>query len=281
MRTRFALTMAWLAACLTAGPAQAFKVYIFCDMEGCSGVTGSEFIFGARADEGKRAMEGDINACITGCVAAGATEIVVRDGHGGGTNVDPSKIDARARLIQGATPGVRFKDLEGAAALILLGYHAMALTANGVLAHSYSSASIQRMRLNGREVGEIGVDASIAAEHGVPVALVTGDDKVAAETKAWIPGARTAQVKRGTGWQSAEIVPVDEARALIRKATEEVLRRRADLRPAAVSHPATMEWEYLPKGSLRTHNPDFKPIADPRCVKKTSDTVEFLLVGKP
>lgn len=280
MNVRHALVLAGLHATCFAGPSHAFKVYIFCDMEGCSGVTGSVQIFGARADEGKRAMEGDINACITGCVAAGATEIVVRDGHAGGTNVDPAAIDQRAKLVQGPTPGVRFKDLDGAAALILLGYHAMALTPNGVLAHSYSSATIQRMRLNGREVGEIGVDASIAAEHGVPVVLVTGDDKVTAETKAWVPGAATAQVKRGTGWQSADIVPVDEARALIRKATEEAVRRRADIRPVATKHPATLEWDYLPEGSLRTHNPDFKPVADPRRVKKTADTVEFLLVGK-
>ena len=44
------MTLAWLAASLSAGAAQAFKVYIFCDMEGCSGVTGSEYISGARAD---------------------------------------------------------------------------------------------------------------------------------------------------------------------------------------------------------------------------------------
>lgn len=280
MNGRHALTVAWLAASLSAAATEGFKVYIFCDMEGCSGVTGSEFIFGARADEGKRAMEGDINACITGCVAAGATEIVVRDGHSSGTNVDPARIDPRAKLIQGPTPGVRNKDLDGAAALILLGYHAMAQTPNGVLAHSYSSASIQCMRLNGREVGEIGVDAAIAAEHRVPVVMVSGDDKVAAETRAWIPGALTVQTKKGTGWQSAEIVPVDEARALIRKTTEEALRRRAEIRPVTTKYPATLEWDYLPKGSLRTHNPDFKPVADPRRVSKTGDSVEGLMVGK-
>jgi D-amino peptidase len=165
--------------------AQAFKVYIATDMEGCSGVTCSKQI---AAEEGKQLMAGDMNACIAGCFAAGATEVVVRDIHAGGTNVDPQTIDRRAKLVQGPSPGVRFKHFEGSAALILLGYHAKALTPGGTLAHSFSSASIQGMWLNGREVGEIGVDAAIAAEHKVPVVMVAGDDKTCAEARAWIPG---------------------------------------------------------------------------------------------
>lgn len=101
--------------------AQAFKVYIATDMEGCSGVASSEQI---AADVGKELMAGDMNACIAGCFAAGATEVVVRDIHGGGRNVEPQVIDRRAKLIQGSTPEKRFKDVEGSAAIILLGYHA-------------------------------------------------------------------------------------------------------------------------------------------------------------
>ena len=259
---------------------RAFKVYIFADMEGCSGVTGSEQIGGAKADEGKRLMAEDMNACIAGCFAAGAAEVVVRDGHSGGKNVDPKLIDQRAKLVQGATPGVRFKDMDGSEALILLGYHAKALTPGGVLAHSYSSASIQGMWLNGREVGEIGVDAAIAAEHKVPVVMVSGDDKVAAEARAWIPGVVTCEVKKGTGPQSADVIPLEKARDLIRQKTVEALAKRGEIRPVAIMYPATIRWDYLPKGSLRTHNPEFKPVDNPRRVEKTGDSVEKLLVGK-
>ena len=154
------LLISWsLVLCL--GPpswAQGFKVYISTDMEGCSGVTCSEQVAG---EEGKQLMTGDMNACIEGCFAAGATEVVIRDHHSSGRNVKPQSIDKRAKLIQGKTPGSRFEDIEGSAAMILLGYHAMALTPKGTLAHSFSSASIQGMWLNGREVGEIGVAAAI------------------------------------------------------------------------------------------------------------------------
>ena len=176
LRQKTPLLISWAFVLSLGLPcwAQGFKVYISTDMEGCSGVTCSEQVAG---EEGKQLMAGDMNACIEGCFAAGATEVVVRDHHAGGRNVNPQAIDKRAKLIQGTTPESRFKDIEGSAAMILLGYHAKALTPNGTLAHSFSSASIQGMWLNGREVGEIGVDAAIAAEHNVPVVMVSGDDK--------------------------------------------------------------------------------------------------------
>ena len=275
MRSVVTLCVCLFAVC----PACAFKVYVFADMEGCSGVAGSEQVTGARADEGKRLMTGDINACVAGCFAAGATEVVVRDGHSNGTNVDPVRIDSRAKLVQGATPGVRFKDFQGAEALILLGYHAMALTPGGVLAHTYSSATIQGMWLNGREVGEIGVDAAIAAEHKVPVVLVSGDAQTVAEARTWLPSVAVCEVKKGTGPQSAELVPLEAARALITKKSEEAIRRRHEMACLAVTYPATLRWDYLPKDSLRTHNPAFKPVANPRRVEKSGASVEKLLLG--
>jgi D-amino peptidase len=276
--SRWRLKRLLCAFILSACSAQAFKVYVFADMEGISGVTCSEQISGARAEEGKRLMVEDMNACVAGCFDAGATEVVVRDGHSSGTNVDPKLLDARAKLIQGATPGVRFKDFEGSEALILLGYHAMALTPNGVLAHSYSSASVQGLWLNGREVGEIGVDAAIAAEHKVPVVLVTGDDKTVAEAQAWLPQVTVCETKKGTGWQSADLVPLEQARLALRRKTAASLTRRKEMPLLTVAYPATLRWDYLPAGSLRTHNPAFKPVPNPRRVEKTGGSVERLLV---
>jgi len=262
-------------------PARPLKVYIFADMEGISGISnaGQTLSGGALYQDGCRLMEEDINACVDGCFAAGATEVIVRDGHGGGTNVDPQRIDPRARLIRGATPEVRFKDLDGSAALILLGYHAMALTPGAVFAHSYSSGSIQGIWLNGRELGEIGLDAVIAAEHKVPVVMVSGCDKALAEARGWIPGVVTCQTKRSTGVQSAELVPVDESRRLIRAKTEEAVRRREEIPRVVVKYPATLRRDYLPKGSLRTYDPQFvKPSAEPRRLEKSGDSVEALFL---
>ena len=255
----------------------AFKVYIFADMEGCSLLTNREQLTGS---EGSLRMAQDINACIEGCFLAGATEVIVRDGHGGGVNVDPVLINPKARLIQGPTPQERFKDIEGCEALILLGYHGMAQTKNAIMAHSYSSATIQMMYLNGKPVGEIGVDASIAGEHNVPVVLVTGDDKTMKEAKEWIPGVVTCQVKKGTSHLSGKCLPLEQSHNLIKKKTVQALKKRNSIKPVKANYPATIRWEYIPDGHPRVYDLKFIPVIDPRSVEKSSEnSIEQILLG--
>jgi len=255
----------------------AFKVYIFADMEGCSQLTTREQLNGS---EGPLRMAHDINACVEGCFSAGATEVMVRDGHGGGVNVDPALINSKVRLIQGPTPQERFKDIEGSEALILLGYHGMAQTKNALFAHSYSSATIQMMYLNGKPVGEIGIDASIASEHHVPVVMVSGDDKTIKEAEEWIPGVVTCQVKKGTSHLSGECLTLTQSYDLIKERTAQALKKRNSIKPIKVNYPATVRWEYIPQGHPRVYDPKFIPVLDPRFVEKTSEnSIEQIFLG--
>ena len=255
----------------------AFKVYIFADMEGCSLLTNREQLNGT---EGPLRMAQDINACIEGCFLAGATEVVVRDGHGGGINLDPALINPKARLLQGPSPKERFKEIVGSEALILLGYHAMAQTKNGLFAHSYSSASIQMMYLNGKPVGEIGVDASIAGEYNIPVVMVTGDDKTMKEAKDWIPGVVTCQVKKGTSHLTGKCLTHKQSLDLITKKTVKALKKRHSIKPVKATYPATIRWEYLPGGHPRVYDPKFTPVDNPRSTEKSSEnSIEQILVG--
>jgi D-amino peptidase len=61
-----------------------------------------------------------------------------------------------------------------------VGYHAGTTNPTGVRAHTFSSARLTDVRLNGRSVPEGGVNAAIAGHFGVPVILVTGDDAAVA-----------------------------------------------------------------------------------------------------
>lgn len=253
-----------------------FSVFIFADMEGCSGLTTRDQIL---TEEGRLRMAEDMNACIRGCFEAGAKGVIIRDGHGGGMNVDPKLIDKRARLVQGATNS-RFEGIDSCQALILLGYHAMARTPEAIMAHSYSSATIQSMYLNGKLVGEIGVDAAIAAEHKVPVVMVSGDDKVAIEAQNWIPGVVICQVKTATSAHSGTCLPLEDAHALIVKKTKEALAKRKTIALIKVIYPATMKWDFIPEGSPRVYADDFKPFTNPKSKELTSDSVEKLLSGK-
>ncbi len=252
------------------------KVYIFADLEGISGVGNGEYVDGRPkfVELGAEFMAGDINGCVAGCFDAGASEVIVRDGHSNGVNVDPSRIDPRAALIQGDTPGVRYSDFEGSAALILLGYHAMAGTPEALLEHSYSSKSYQNLWLNGRPAGEIGIDAVIAAEHGVPVALVTGDDKACREAEAWIPGVTTCEVKRSYDTRGCRLVAPEIARRMIREKTVQALKHLP--RPVRIDYPATLRREYVERQPLPVGNGYIR--IDGRTVERSGDSVEALLL---
>lgn len=262
------------------------KIYIFCDLEGISGVSGKAYIATSenRPDliaAAKKFMAHDINACIAGCARAGANEIVVRDGHGAGLNLTLDQIDPRASLVSGATPGVRFGSLDGSDALILLGYHAMAGTPKAVLEHTYSSANIQNVWLNDRKVGEIGLDAAIAAEHNVPVIMVSGDDKTCAEAEAWLPGVVTCTVKKAFSLNGAELFPLTTTRQLIEDKTVAAIEqlRRHEAPQLKVDYPATYRLELVERGQLPLWPRANMRLIDGHTYEVSGDSIEALLLG--
>lgn len=83
--------------------------------------------------------------------------------------------------------------------MALLGYHAMAGTRLANLEHTMTSAAWHSFRVNGEAWGEVAIDAKIASEAGVPVIMVSGDDRLCREADAFLPGVERACVKHGGG----------------------------------------------------------------------------------
>lgn len=225
------------------------KVFISVDIEGISGIC-----FAAQTEHGRdewrqarRLMRADLDAALAGCLAAGAEQIVVCDGHDLGDNLDPDGLPTHVSLISGAQRGLSMLTGLDASfdAVLLIGYHAMAGTAGAVLAHTYCSAFWElaigvpggaSTAADGGDtfmpIGEVGLNAALAGVFGVPIVLVSGDDKLAAEVRALLPTAMTVEVKRGIERQAAQLVAPDVAAATIRLAAEQALRAE---RPAAVN----------------------------------------------
>ena len=253
------------------------KIYIVTDNEGLSGVSSSVYISEekGRPDliaESRKLLAAEINACVEGCVRGGATEIVVRDGHGGGQNVTRAMIDGRADLIGGQTPGVLLADLDDSAGLILLGYHAMAGTAGAVCEHTMSSKTWQNVWINGRKTGEIGICAYVAGEHGVPVIMVSGDDKACAEAAEWLPEAVTCQVKKGFSCDGARIPAPEKSLRLITAKAEEAVRKASRCPLLKAASPVTMRLELVSRNRTPV-NPAYR-ILDARTWELTQETVE-------
>ena len=250
------------------------KIYIFVDMEGISGISGSEFITptGRYYETGRRLYTMDANACIRGCLAAGATEIVVRDGHSSGTHMIYEELHPAAALIQGDSGGVRFPELAGAAAMILLGYHAMAGVSGALLEHTYSSASIQSILLNDEPVGEFAIDAAIAAEHGVPVIMTSGDDKLCREAATWLPEVVTCQVKKGLSCQGAAMLSMERAHRLIEEKTASAIGLIGRIPLRRVAAPVVMRREAVERCGVSRPHPQVK-IIDARTCEITAASV--------
>ena len=184
------------------------KIYIAVDMEGISGISSPDYIMsgepGRLAAVGQRLMTADVNAAVRGAFDGGATEVIVADVHCTSGNILVEEVDPRALMLSGSPYTPRFPFLDDSVdGMFLLGYHAMGGTLRATLEHTMSSRQWHKFCVNGKPYGELGIDAEIAAECGVPVVLVTGDDKVCEEAHAFLGNIETAMVKQGLGRQAA------------------------------------------------------------------------------
>lgn len=262
---------------------QGKKIYILVDMEGISGICrASQVRVGeAHYQEGRQYMTREVNACVEACLEAGATEIIARDVHGTCFNLIWEQLHPGARYVMGESQTGRMPGIQGFDGLILLGYHAMAGTPFGVLEHTANSLQWQNFWLNGVKAGEIAVDAGIAGDQGVPVIVVSGDDKTAAEAKTFLPRAVTAVVKEGVGIEGALLLSAEEARKAIQEATRRAVSQCAEIPPFIVEKPVTMRLQLVSRGRLPRHRPGVREI-DGQTFEVTAGSVQeavYLIEG--
>ena len=179
------------------------RYMIRCDIEGVTGVTSYD-----EAEPGKPGYEygramflSDLHACLRGLRAGGAEELVIYDEHYYGRNVRMDEVAGDTRVICGKPPYLPKwpGGLDASfAGVVLLGFHAKAGTPGALLPHSYE-LDIRDLRLNGISVGEIGMEAAIAGDCGVPVQLVVGDSAGVEEAQSLLPGVAGVKVKYSLG----------------------------------------------------------------------------------
>ncbi|MEV8446176.1 M55 family metallopeptidase [Streptomyces parvus] len=222
------------------------KALISVDMEGISGIVHSSETNPERYDyqRGRELMTAEANAVIAGVLDAEPTaDVLVADAHGTFRNLLPEQLDRRARLVRGKPRALNMLaglDEETDAALFV-GYHVRAGEGPGVLAHTMNG-EILDVRVTGRSLGEIGLNAAMAGHLGVPVVLLSGDDAACAEATALIPEAVTVPVKEALGMAAAVTLHPEEARDRLRRAAADAITRRAEIRPLTLA-PAPLDVE--------------------------------------
>ena len=245
-----ALLSAWLSlgfiapAGMAASP-EPLKVFISVDMEGVSGVVDRDqtSATGQDYERFRKLMTAEANAAIDGARDAGATHIVVNDSHGSHRNLLIEELHAPAELVSNnIKPMGMMAGLDGSyAAVIFVGYHAKAGSSEGVLAHTGNGSTIADLRVNGRSVGEGGMNIHAAGALGVPVVLVSGDQAAIAEVRELVPNIEGVQVKEAFGTAAARSLRPEEAARLIREGTARAVRRRGEIRAVPAALPVRFE----------------------------------------
>jgi D-amino peptidase len=225
------------------------RIYLSVDMEGLAGVAhphqvihGRDGIDRADYDRSRALMAGETNAAIEAAIEHGATEVVVNDSHWLMRNLRAEDLHPAARLIIGDKPLSMTQGVGGEGdgafdAAACIGYHAGAGHPTGVIGHTYSSATILEVRVDGVPHNEAGLNAIRLGHHGVPVMLVAGDDALAGEVEALLPWAERVVVKRALGYSLADSLSPAEARAAIRDGMGRAIERLDEMRvykPAAL-----------------------------------------------
>jgi D-amino peptidase len=227
------------------------KVFVSADMEGATGVAVPAHV--GKSDAGeygrmRKLLTADINAAIRGAVAGGAGECLVTDAHGSMTNILIEELDEHARLTSGSNKHLcQMEGIDaGFTAALFVAYHAREGTEDGVLNHTLLGGTVAEIRCNGRPFGETALNAAIAGHFGVPVALVTGDDKVCAEARDYLGDIEVVPVKLGYERLVANVLPPARTRPMIEAAAKRAAERaaRGEIAPFRVPGPVQFEIDF-------------------------------------
>ncbi|HAL57033.1 MAG TPA: hypothetical protein DCP63_11315 [Bacteroidetes bacterium] len=246
---RLAISILLLAVFLTntslARQAKKLKVYISVDMEGVVGVVTDDQLGpgGFEYQKFREYMTREALSAVHAAREAGATEILVSDSHGNGENLLIDMFPRDVRIIRSwprhlsMMAGID----ESFDAAIFVGYHSSTNNQTGVRAHTFSSARLTRVALNGMEITEGAWNASVAGHFGVPVIMISGDDAAIAEVRSIIGNIEGAEVKKSLGFHSANTLTPEASYDLIGQKVKAGFKRLKEFKPYALKTPITLD----------------------------------------
>lgn len=226
------------------------KAYLSVDIEGVAGIAHWDEASKREADYaefGDRMTREAVAAC-EGALAAGATEIWVKDAHGSGRNIAQEALPTEAVLIRGWSnhPLGMVQELDESFDVVgMVGYHAPAGSAQNPLAHTLTG-DFALMTINDVAASEYLLHTYAANLLGVPVGFLSGDQRICELGRELNPSLETVATSRGVG-ESVVAVHPQVARDRIRAGVEQAFS--GDLSRHRVELPDRFEFR------LRFHEP--------------------------
>lgn len=250
-------------------------VLVSADMEGATGVTWSRDVEprGPEWHRFRQLFTADVNAVALGLFDGGADAVLVNEAHASMRNILLEQLDERVCLLTGRhKPLGMMQGIHDVDGVAFVGYHAGA-GERGVLAHTYLANSITGVWLDGASASEGYLNAALAAEVGVPVILVTGDDHTCSDAARYAPAAPSVAVKTCVSRYAAICLPPARTVALQRAAAASAmaLAGRTEARPGP--HRIEIEFDATHLADAAATVPTVELIADRR-VGYDSSTME-------
>lgn len=222
------------------------RILISADMEGATGVTSTDdVVLGTEAwQRFRRLFTRDVNAAIAGVFDAGASDVLVNEAHSAQRHLLLEDLDSRARMLTGRhKPLSMMQGIDsGVEGVLFIGYHTASGT-EGVLSHTYLETGITGVWLDGINASEGRLNAALAAEHGAPVLLVTGDDLTCTDANDFAPSASTVAVKECVSRYAAICRPPESTEKDIREAAQRGMATAGRQAGTARSHRIEVEFD--------------------------------------
>jgi len=221
------------------------KIYISVDMEGVAGVVTADQLGpgGFEYERFRHFMTNETLAAVRAAKESGATETVLSDSHGNGENLLIDEFPKDVRIVRSwPRHGGMMAGLDQTFdAALFIGYHASTTNTRGVRAHTFSSAHLTRVSLNGNAATEGEFNAAYAGALGVPVVFASGDDAAMEELKSRLGNIETAETKKNLSFHSAETLTPEASCEKIAAGVKAALAHLRDFKPYTVKTPVTLE----------------------------------------
>lgn len=213
------------------------KAYVSIDLEGLPGISGISQVAPKASlySDARKVMTWITNVVSRQLLREGFEYVTVADSHGYMGNIDYMEVTEKVELIQGyPRPYSMMIGIdEGYDAALMIGYHARAGTVKGFLDHTYSSATIHRIYVNGVAASEYYLNTLYAGYYNVPVILVAGDEHLREEVEKHTPWAVFVPLKKGYSRLSAKYPSRDIIEKKLAEGIREASRRlkRGEAKP--------------------------------------------------
>lgn len=249
------------------------KVFISADIEGVTGCTTWDETINSHRDYPYFALQmtKEVDAACKGANAAGAEEILIKDAHETGTNIDHNLLPKNTKLIR-AWSGESTSMVQGLDdsfdALIFIGYHSASGQNTNPLAHTMNASTIDYIQINGRILSEFVLHSYIAAYHKVPVVFISGDQGLKGDVEFLDDKMGFVPVKEGKGQSTINIHPELALERIEKKVAEALNKELSEYR-------IELPEEFQVEIRYREHFRAFKAKEFPGVSQVDENTVSF------